>query len=269
MRKYGWRPRLAAAACLALVGGWLGMSAFADEAKKGGAGDDDAEVSEGARAVAAIGLAHDLIEYGRKHKLPEALITAARILHATPADADKGDSEGAEKALDPINVLTEARTLVRPKDEAVLALIEKAEEELKEKSRQVLAGARQISETLGAGQSITKMVTIKGTTHIHGSARKPPITQTRKIPRLEGVPPKVKYTEQKFTIPAGPAENVVVEVLQGAKVIEADRANPNVNIRFSAGKIRHLKQDIEKIGNFTVRVTNKGSSAAQVSLTIH
>src|SRR5690349_12295497 len=66
----------------------------------------EAKASPEAAAVQQIHLAHALIDYGRKHKAPEALITAARILaangtvelkekptHEAAADAPKGEKK--------------------------------------------------------------------------------------------------------------------------------------------------------------------------------
>src|ERR1019366_1394752 len=57
-----------------------------------------AKVSAEAEAVPQLRLAHSLIEYGRKNKAPEALITAARILAAnsTVELKEKPTHEAAE-----------------------------------------------------------------------------------------------------------------------------------------------------------------------------
>jgi hypothetical protein len=59
-----------------------------------------AKSSDEADAVKDIHLAHQLIEFGRKHKTPEALITAARILgsHGTVELAEKATHQVAENA---------------------------------------------------------------------------------------------------------------------------------------------------------------------------
>ncbi len=70
-----------------------------------------AKPSANAEAVQQLHLAHSLIEYGRKNKAPEALITAARILsshgtsemkekptHDNPADAPKAEKKEKKEA---------------------------------------------------------------------------------------------------------------------------------------------------------------------------
>jgi hypothetical protein len=84
-----------------------------------------AKASPDAQAVQQLHLAHALIEYGRKNKAPEALITAARILaangtsemkekptHQQPANAPKGASkDNADREASPRALLEEAKKM--------------------------------------------------------------------------------------------------------------------------------------------------------------
>jgi hypothetical protein len=94
-----------------------------------------ARPSAQAAAVQQLHLAHSLIEYGRKNKAPEALITAARILgahgatelkekptHERPADAPKAEKKD-KAAVDnsPRALLEEAKKLSK-NNPAVVAL---------------------------------------------------------------------------------------------------------------------------------------------------
>jgi hypothetical protein len=99
-----------------------------------------AKASEDADAVHKIHLAHSLIEYGRKNKAPEALITAARILavrgttelkekptREKPADAPeagKKDKAGAEHS--PRALLEEAKKMSN-NNPAIVALANSVE----------------------------------------------------------------------------------------------------------------------------------------------
>src|SRR4051794_26176852 len=65
--------------------------------------------------VKRVALAYDLIEIGREQKMPEALVTAALLLHKNPTEpleVKGGEKAGAES---PAQLLKEAKAM-RPKD---------------------------------------------------------------------------------------------------------------------------------------------------------
>ncbi len=129
MKSIYFRLALAGALLVVTVSLMTGGLTRADEKK--GANQAPPEVaakakpSANAEAIRQFQLAHSLIEYGRKNKAPEALITAARILaangttemkekpkHVNPADAPKA-AKNEKKAPDnsPKALLEEAKKL--------------------------------------------------------------------------------------------------------------------------------------------------------------
>jgi hypothetical protein len=134
----------------ALVLGW-GLSARANEPGK--AEPASAKPNPNAQAVNRIAAAASLIDYGREHKSPIALITAAQLLHDTPTrplrDMFKDDAK-AQEELDkqtdkddkdaPEALLSEAKKMVSD-DANVAALAAEVEKQLNEKPKSASAGA--------------------------------------------------------------------------------------------------------------------------------
>jgi hypothetical protein len=129
-----------------------------------------AKVSSEATAVQQLQLAHSLVEYGRKNKAPEALITAARIMatngtrelkekptHEKPADApkatakDKSDGECSAKEL-----VEEAKKL-SGNNPAVVALANSVE-----LSRGALGGPKRTVEVVEPLASDIFKITFRG-----------------------------------------------------------------------------------------------------------
>jgi hypothetical protein len=117
----------------------------ADESKKGD--ETLVKVDPAATDVENIGMAYNLADYGRKHKAPEALVTAARILRrirTTPLtdkptievdkDAPKADKE-KPPAEEPISMLAESDKLLTeakkmaPDDKLIADLVERVSKE--------------------------------------------------------------------------------------------------------------------------------------------
>jgi hypothetical protein len=129
-----------------------------------------AKPSADADSVQQIHLAHSLIEYGRKNKAPEALITAARILaangsveldqkptHEAAPDAPKGEKkdkpvcDNSPKAL-----LQEAKDL-SGSNPAVVALANSVE-----LSRDAVGGPKRIVEVVEPLQADVYKITFRG-----------------------------------------------------------------------------------------------------------
>jgi hypothetical protein len=141
-------------ACISLLTafalvGWLGALA-------GQAAAEDAvpKFTESAQAVSDLGMAHELIEYGRRTKTPEALITAALILHRTPAE--KAADAQLDESNAPAALLAEARKL-RPTDKTLAGLADQAAEAISETARGAITGPRTTGGVLrrGSGATIT------------------------------------------------------------------------------------------------------------------
>jgi hypothetical protein len=80
------------------------------------------------RAVEELGqidLAHGLIEYGRKHKSPEALVVAARMLAKFPVSETKGkgETEGKENQVKGAEALLDEAAKMRSSDKLMGELV--------------------------------------------------------------------------------------------------------------------------------------------------
>jgi hypothetical protein len=129
-----------------------------------------AKPSADADSVQQIHLAHSLIEYGRKNKAPEALITAARILGATgtveleqkPTREAAPDASKAEKkdkpACDnsPKALLQEAKEL-SSNNPAVVALANSVE-----LSRDAVGGPKRVVEVVEPAAADVYKITFRG-----------------------------------------------------------------------------------------------------------
>ena len=99
------------------------------------------------RGVARLGLAYNLIAYGREAKSPEALILAAKILGTTPTrpgDDKFKQEEGLEVKtfdLSPAKLIAEAKEMSDNDD--VTALANSASRQISERSRGELDGPRE------------------------------------------------------------------------------------------------------------------------------
>jgi len=116
---------------------------------------DKGKTTPAAQAVQDLALAYSLIDYGRKHKSPAALITAARILGTVPtsklkaeatteksSEAGKPGKKSASTADNsPSALLGEAKRLSR-NDPHVTALAEQAADAIAEKSRGAVGGPK-------------------------------------------------------------------------------------------------------------------------------
>lgn len=95
------------------------------------------------RAFDDLETAHQLINYARTHKMPEAILTAVDILHRTPTGELDSEIEGGEPGkVDSEqqrwqNLLDEARKM-RPDDKNLAALLDQMSEKIKEKSRPIV-----------------------------------------------------------------------------------------------------------------------------------
>jgi hypothetical protein len=116
--------------------------------------EQKAQKNPSAEAVAALGMAHQLAQFGRQHKSPLALLAAAEViasiptgkLDAKPKSQADGKAEGAQKKADrpeetAVSLVAEARKL-GGSDEQVQALAAKVSEKLAEKSRGAVGGPK-------------------------------------------------------------------------------------------------------------------------------
>jgi len=121
-----------------------------------------------AEAVGQITMAEDLIDYGRKQKAPEALITAARILGSIPAGKtgdQKPETEKPDKAPPagekrpvmshkPADLLAEAKKMA-PDDKTIATLADEVAKILAEKPKGVSTGPASVSNGIDAGATDT------------------------------------------------------------------------------------------------------------------
>jgi len=110
------------------------------------AAEEKPVVDEVGQTLSNLDLADGLINYGRSTKTPEALVTAALILHRNPTEPIK--IEGEEKpdtSLSPKALLEEARAM-RKDDKALAGVIESALDTIKEAPR---GGAAPVSVAKG------------------------------------------------------------------------------------------------------------------------
>jgi hypothetical protein len=191
------------------------------------AADKDADaplvMSESGQAVADLGLAYDLIEYGRKTKTPEALITAALILHRTPVEKSSEPSGGEASAIPaPAELLAEAKKL-RPDDKALADVIAQAQDSLKEKPRGAVGGPKQQSRRLAPGAQIVMTANFhakhQGVVNwVAGGHVKVEIWQQN---RLLVIPPWVSAKGRLVFIPAAGAGPVTIKVTNVGKQLFA------------------------------------------------
>jgi hypothetical protein len=138
----------------------------------GAAGEKDKTPDKDAPAldegIAKVDLAYGLLDFGRKNKTPEALVTAAMILTKIPI-VDYSEKEVAKPKLSETQtkeiraILSEAVDM-RPADKVLKELVSRAEEDLKEGSRNFLDNFnRQIQNILRkriAPRTSTTMATV-------------------------------------------------------------------------------------------------------------
>jgi hypothetical protein len=108
-------------------------------------------------AAKNIATANHLIEYGRQHKLPEALITAVGMYHRTNFKEQKhenADDTPLDKVIDNDlrALLKEARSM-RPADKNLTGLADQTAMDLNEKPRGIIGTALTTRVTLKAGAS--------------------------------------------------------------------------------------------------------------------
>lgn len=164
---------------VALVAGlaavWTLPNQAADDKKKGSntATPEAAAAvkpSASAQSVADLALAHSLIQYGRKNKSPEALLTAAQIIAKTPAEElkEKGKKEGkgddktpGQRADNsPKALVAEAKAM--SKAAHVASLADATSKLIEETPRGAVGGAKAGSETLAPGFNCTHTATFRG-----------------------------------------------------------------------------------------------------------
>src|SRR5581483_9736556 len=109
-----WQYALSVAACAGLTAALvLPGSAPADAPKER---KSDKTEKESAEAAAAVAMAYELAEYGDRERVPEALITAARILRTTPISAEKDKQRPREGSGDgPATLAAEAAEPADPR----------------------------------------------------------------------------------------------------------------------------------------------------------
>jgi hypothetical protein len=119
-----------AVALIAVLVAAVANPLVAEEAKKGPDARETAKpkapADSNAEAIERLALAYSLVDYGRKNKSPEALLTAARILNETPTgdleakpetekdkDAGAAEEKKTDKAasLEPADLIKEAKAL--------------------------------------------------------------------------------------------------------------------------------------------------------------
>jgi len=204
-----------------------------------GAGDEvpgpAAAMTEAGQAVLDLGMAHDLIAYGRRTKTPEALITAALILHRNPSEQAKDQPAGERPAaLSPADLLAEAKKL-RADDKALADLVARALDAIGEQSRGSTSGPQMWSGRLnpGATQTITRVF----------KAREPAVVRVQAVP----LPPAPPRLGERPTPPGPPIVRVAVASAKGQVI--GQQAGPSTQIQFTP----------PETGTFQIRVTNVGS----------
>lgn len=88
--------------------------------------------------VADLSLARSMLDYGRRTKNPEMMLLATEILHKTPVETVKGDTDGDDELSE---IVLEA-VKMRPEDESLLQLAERVQETLEEKTRGLAGGPK-------------------------------------------------------------------------------------------------------------------------------
>jgi hypothetical protein len=129
-----------------------------------------AKPSADADSVQQIHLAHSLIEYGRKNKAPEALITAARILaangtveldqkptHESTPDAPKGEKKEKPAPDNTPKALLEEAKALSSNDAAVVALANSIE-----LSRGAVGGAKRVVDVVEPLEADVYKITFRG-----------------------------------------------------------------------------------------------------------
>jgi len=147
-----------------------------DAGKKGETNSTEkGKTTPAAQAVQDLALAYSLIDYGRKHKSPEALITAARILGTVPtsklkaevtteksSDAGKPGKKSASTADNsPSALLGEARSMAG-NNKHIVALAEQAADAIAEKSRGRVGGARLYRRNAPAYTTVIYRISFRG-----------------------------------------------------------------------------------------------------------
>jgi len=121
------------------------------------------KLSEEAKLVGAIQAAHELVDFGRKEKAPEVLLTAARILGTVPIQRLKAETKEGSPIPDTDpqaalreqadKLITEARDMAQgfPREQraAVEALAKTTSSLVDEQRRGVVGGPRGFPDTVG------------------------------------------------------------------------------------------------------------------------
>lgn len=108
--------RFMAAGALSAVGAFLIVSLSLGQGQEKKKDEINRKMSKQAQTVEHIAAAYKMVDFGREHKVPEALIAAARVIGT--AGSKKGDLEPKSKVKKPgeLNEMKEATTLL---DEAI------------------------------------------------------------------------------------------------------------------------------------------------------
>jgi Sec-independent protein translocase protein TatA len=146
----------------------IALSVLAAKFNAPARGDEETKepaISPAAQDVANVAMAYRLAEYGRKHRAPEMLVSAARILRhikGTPSnakpeiEAPKGEQAAEDKPAEAASLMEESKKLLdeakkmAPDDAIITELIERIG---KEKTRGSLGGPRTFSGTLRKGSA--------------------------------------------------------------------------------------------------------------------
>jgi len=186
-------------ACLAVA---AILPIHADEVKK----DKEQEAEDAfVQVMSNLQLADGLIYYGRANKTPEALVTAALILHRNPTETVKGEKDYSPT---PKALLEEARAM-RKDDKSLSAVIDNAADTLKEAAR-------------GAGPTVHKQTAkLTPKTKLH----------TFSVP----IPLAVKKVTKQTTVTVlatknGKHKKITVTVKVGKKIIATKTATGPVTI---------------------------------------
>jgi len=124
------------------------------------------EITAKVEAVEALALASKLAAYGQENQMPEALITAALILHRTPTEAAvaKEASEGEVATKESTSIPLNAEALVAAAAEMPggESLAEVASDTISERAKGDVTGPNAIEEVVAANRSDTYRIQFRG-----------------------------------------------------------------------------------------------------------
>lgn len=183
--------------------------------------------TEEGEAIERIDAAYQMIDLGRRLSSPEALLAAAKILHANPPKELKESVEDAEKA-EPVklaDLLKEAKGM-RPKDKALADYIAKLADDFKEDSRGSL-NFRGGTFAIAASKTAKFTIVYKGKAPAMvrvspgGSV---PVTRYRLVAKKVGT--KTVTTKVPYQVPTTPLFNVKLTDAKG-KVLYTRNGSPS------------------------------------------